>query len=92
MPAKKARAAALKSATDQVQQVLALRDQALQTRQAVLKKRASQTAGAHLAAQAAAPALTSTAQAFVTAYGGLPSAGILVAEGDSWFDYPAPTF
>ena len=34
------------------------------------------------------PALTSTAQAFVAAYGGLPSAGILVAEGDSWFDYP----
>lgn len=88
MPAKKARAAALKSATDQVQQVLALRDQALQTRQAVLKKRASQTAGARLAARAAAPALTSTAQAFVAAYGGLPSAGILVAEGDSWFDYP----
>ncbi|AMJ67661.1 hypothetical protein [Hymenobacter sp. PAMC 26628] len=81
-------AAALKSAAAQAQQVLALRDQALQTRQAVLKKRANQPAGARLATRAPAPALPPAAQAFVAAFGGLPSAGILVAEGDSWFDYP----
>lgn len=92
MPTKKVLAAALKRAVAQAHQVLELRDQALQTRQAVLKKRANQPAGARLATLAAAPALPPAAQAFVAAFGGMPSAGVLVAEGDSWFDYPGTVF
>lgn len=41
-----------------------------------------------LATLAAVTTLLPAVQVFVAAFGGMPSAGILVAEGDLWFDYP----
>lgn len=72
----------------QAQQALEQRGQAVQTRWAVLKKRAKTQASACPDLLAAAPTLPPVAQAFVAASGALPSASILVAEGESWFDYP----
>lgn len=71
---------AMEIGDQQAQQVLALRDQARQTRAAAL---AAHPRPLNLMIQRVAATGSPVAPASITS-----TAGVLVAEGDSWFDYP----
>ena len=66
----------------QAQRVLQHRAEALQTRQAALKARPKQFGAEAFVSARAVPSKV------MTALGDAAGAGVLVAEGDSWFDYP----
>jgi lysophospholipase L1-like esterase len=77
-------AKALANGQQQAKRVLELRDKALQSRQSALDNRARDlgaTSFARAVAQMVSPEL-------IRALGSDRTAGVLVAEGDSWFDYP----
>lgn len=73
---------ALEIGRERADEVIAFRTKALKRRSKALAKRAEALPAAELMAAAPAVALP---EALMTAAG---SSGILVAEGDSWFDYP----
>src|SRR6266508_6371992 len=58
----------------------------LKLRAAALRRRTAATRG--LPAPARAEPAPAVDEARVRAFGGRATAGVLVAEGDSWFDYP----
>ncbi len=77
-------AKALAQGKQQAKRVLKHRAESLQNRQATLDNRAKQFGMEAFAA----PIAQSLAPAKLAALGSLASAGTLIAEGDSWFDYP----
>jgi hypothetical protein len=66
----------------QADEVLAFRAEALQEREVALAERAGPTLAE---AAAAEPMMLDEARVLAA---GSPAAGVLIAEGDSWFDYP----
>lgn len=76
-------ARALEVGQRQASEVLEFRAGALQLRESALDKRASE-----LGLKAVSAKAETVEPELIRAVGGTRSAGVLVAEGDSWFDYP----